>query len=82
MDLKIKSKLKRAMSNRALQVVKCSQRKTSNIKPSNDVSSNELSNQNSNQLLSDATPSSATKPIFNLNKIVLQPIKTVGKSPF
>jgi hypothetical protein len=78
MDLKIKSTLKRAMSNRVLQVAKCSQKKTSIIK-SNDLNT-DLSN--NNQVFSHLLPNSlelCNSPNLNSSKVILEHIKTVGK---
>ena len=85
---KIKTQLKRVMSDRALKIVKCSQTKVKQLNDSLNLSSSQndlsmiigsnLQNKLNSRLLNSSILN-LNKNNSNNNKITLQPIKIVGK---
>jgi hypothetical protein len=89
---KIKTQLKRVMSDRALKIVKCSQSKVKQLNDSLNLSSSQndlsmiigsnLQNKLNSRLLNSSILNlnkNNTNSNNNNNKITLQPIKIVGK---
>jgi hypothetical protein len=84
MNSKLRTQIKRVMSDRALKIVKCSQNKTSQLK--SDLNSSLASTSNAHhpdplfplplqaRINNKLSASSVTQ-----NKIILQPVKILGK---